>query len=113
MQVTRRMLSTALADADNQRFILLSDSCIPLYSPVVVYQQLMHEWRSRISACALPSWDRSIERCEPLPPPLRESAPPPICKPAEVDGSSTGAIKLCMDCAEKNVACLYGKSTQG
>ena len=56
------MLSAALKDGANQRFILLSESCIPLYSSLVVYQQLMHEKRSRISACAVPGWDRSPER---------------------------------------------------
>jgi hypothetical protein len=58
----RRMLKAALRDPGNQRFILLSESCIPLYSPLIVYQQLMHEKRSRISACAVPGWDRSQER---------------------------------------------------
>ena len=62
VQAMRRMVHAALKDKANQRFILLSESCIPLYSPLVVYQQLMHEKRSRISACAVPGWDRSMER---------------------------------------------------
>ena len=62
-QVTRRLLGAGLRDPDNQRFLLLSETCVPLYSALIVYQQLMHEWRSRISACAVPGWDRSIERC--------------------------------------------------
>ena len=62
LQAMRRMLSAALKDRANQRFILLSESCIPLYSPLIVYQQLMHEKRSRISACAVPGWERSLER---------------------------------------------------
>ena len=63
MQVTRRLIKAALQDPLNQRFILLSESCVPLYSPLVVYQQLMHELRSRISACAIPGIDLSSERC--------------------------------------------------
>ena len=41
----------ALKDKLNQRFIMLSESCAPLYPPAVVYQQLMYERKSRINAC--------------------------------------------------------------
>ena len=47
----RLLLQTALKDEENQRFVLLSESCIPLYSPQLIYQQLMGELRSRINAC--------------------------------------------------------------
>jgi len=30
---------------------MLSESCVPLYPPAVVYQQLMWEKKSRINAC--------------------------------------------------------------
>lgn len=46
--LTRR---EALKDKLNQRFIMLSESCAPLYPPAVVYQQLMYERKSRINAC--------------------------------------------------------------
>ena len=47
----RLLLQTALQDEENQRFVLLSESCIPLYSPQLIYQQLMGELRSRVNAC--------------------------------------------------------------
>ena len=47
----RLLLQRALQDRTNQRFVLLSESCIPLYSPQLIYQQLMGELRSRINAC--------------------------------------------------------------
>ena len=76
VQAMRRMVHAALKDRANQRFILLSESCIPLYSPLVIYQQLMHEKRSRISACASPGWERSLERSTNTPPP--HTPPPPL-----------------------------------
>lgn len=33
------MLAAALKEPRNQRFLLLSESCAPLYPPAVVYQQ--------------------------------------------------------------------------
>jgi len=33
------MMAAALAEPRNQRFLLLSESCAPLYPPAVVYQQ--------------------------------------------------------------------------
>lgn len=38
----RRLLANALKDRDNQHFILLSDSCIPLRNFSFVYNYLMH-----------------------------------------------------------------------
>lgn len=49
---TRALLRAALEDASNQRFALLSESCVPLYSPLVVYTQLVYSEKSRINACA-------------------------------------------------------------
>lgn len=51
MEAVRLMVRAALSDALNQRFVLLSETCLPLYPPTVIYQQLMHEHRSRIDAC--------------------------------------------------------------
>ncbi|TYI79165.1 hypothetical protein E1A91_D05G003200v1 [Gossypium mustelinum] len=38
----RRLLAHALKDPDNQQFVLLSESCIPLHSFDYVYDYLMH-----------------------------------------------------------------------
>lgn len=45
------LLAAALKDPLNQRFVLLSESCVPLYSPQVVYMQLLSEQGSRVDAC--------------------------------------------------------------
>ncbi|URD97855.1 Core-2/I-Branching enzyme [Musa troglodytarum] len=37
----RRLLANALQDPDNQHFVLLSDSCVPLHNFVYVYNYLM------------------------------------------------------------------------
>lgn len=46
-----KILQEALKDPRNQKFVLLSPSCIPVQPPEVVYAQLMHERKSRIDAC--------------------------------------------------------------
>jgi len=38
-QAVKNMMAAALAEPRNQRFLLLSESCAPLYPPAVVYQQ--------------------------------------------------------------------------
>ncbi|KAK4257723.1 hypothetical protein QN277_007278 [Acacia crassicarpa] len=38
----RRLLANALQDSDNQQFVLLSDSCVPLYSFDYIYDYLMY-----------------------------------------------------------------------
>ncbi|CAL5228702.1 g11882 [Coccomyxa viridis] len=48
---SRVLIREALKNPLNQRFIMLSESCVPLYPPAVVYQQLMWEKKSRINAC--------------------------------------------------------------
>lgn len=52
MEAERRLLLAALEDAANQRFVLLSETCVPLFPPAAVWLQLMHESRSRLNACA-------------------------------------------------------------
>ncbi|EPS69594.1 hypothetical protein M569_05174, partial [Genlisea aurea] len=37
----RRLLANALLDASNERFILLSESCIPLYNFTVIYDYVI------------------------------------------------------------------------
>ncbi|GAB4823196.1 hypothetical protein N2152v2_010242 [Parachlorella kessleri] len=45
------LVQAALGDPLNQRFVLLSESCIPLYPVATVYAQLMSEGRSRVNTC--------------------------------------------------------------
>lgn len=47
----RTLLEAAYADPLNQRFILLSESGIPLYPAAAVYTQLISEDKSRINSC--------------------------------------------------------------
>ncbi len=54
VDATRALLRAALADRANTRFVLLSESGIPLYPPAALHQQLTAERRSRINACAVP-----------------------------------------------------------
>ncbi|KAK9787631.1 hypothetical protein WJX73_008336 [Symbiochloris irregularis] len=61
-EVVRRMLRLALRDPLNQRFLLVSETCIPLYPPTVLYASLMADNVSRINACKLPGWHRQAER---------------------------------------------------
>ena len=41
-------LSLCLQTGLNQRFVHLSESCIPLYPPALLYMQLLHEQKSRV-----------------------------------------------------------------
>eukprot|EP00891_Asterochloris_glomerata_P002641 jgi/Astpho2/2641/fgenesh1_pg.00049_%23_18_t len=50
-EVSRRMIMAALQDPLNQFFIQLSESCVPIYPPAMVHQQLLQDTRSRINAC--------------------------------------------------------------
>jgi len=47
----RLLLAAALQDVNNLRFVLLSESALPLYAPAAVHQQLLAEERSRVNAC--------------------------------------------------------------
>lgn len=53
VEASRLLLQAALQEPLNQRFILVSESCIPLYPPTTVWQQLLSEDKSRIDACKL------------------------------------------------------------
>ena len=64
MQVSRRMLRLALEDPLNQRFLLVSEVCIPLYPPTVLYAQLMAEDKSRLNACAKEGWHTQSDRSD-------------------------------------------------
>eukprot|EP01025_Chloroclados_australasicus_P018726 TRINITY_DN1995_c0_g2_i3.p1 TRINITY_DN1995_c0_g2~~TRINITY_DN1995_c0_g2_i3.p1 ORF type:complete len:915 (-),score=66.80 TRINITY_DN1995_c0_g2_i3:1189-3741(-) len=45
------LLREALRDKYNQKFVLLSENCVPLRTPEVVWAQLMSESLSRVDAC--------------------------------------------------------------
>lgn len=51
IDATRAQLRHALTDPLNQRFLMLSDTDVPLYPARMVYLQLMSETKSRVSAC--------------------------------------------------------------
>jgi len=51
MEATRVLMSEAYRDPDNEWFVLLSESDVPLYDPFTFYRQLMSEPRSRVNAC--------------------------------------------------------------
>lgn len=44
VQAVKNMMAAALEEPRNQRFLLLSESCAPLYPPAVVYQQARPHW---------------------------------------------------------------------
>ncbi len=55
MEAELILLRTALVDPRNQRFVLLSETCVPLYPAAVVWAQLVGEPHSRLNACANPA----------------------------------------------------------
>ncbi|KAG5561326.1 hypothetical protein RHGRI_004375 [Rhododendron griersonianum] len=50
IQAERLLLGAALADPANQRFVLLSDSCVPLYNFSYIYSYLMASPRSFVDS---------------------------------------------------------------
>ena len=46
-----KLLEEALKDALNEKFVMLSETAIPIHRPEIVYLQLIHESKSRINAC--------------------------------------------------------------
>ncbi len=56
VEALRSLLRAALADPSNQRFQLLCEHTLPLQSPLLIYQQLMKEPRSRVNACVKEDW---------------------------------------------------------
>ncbi len=59
IEALRIMLRQALQDARNVRFVLLSDSSIPLYPATFTWLQLVTERKSRVDACNLPVGDEA------------------------------------------------------
>jgi len=48
----RLLLRAAISNPSNQRFVYACEKTLPLYPATLVYQQLMGENKSRISACS-------------------------------------------------------------
>ncbi|KAL5544821.1 hypothetical protein UlMin_008605 [Ulmus minor] len=55
VEAERRLLANALLDFSNQRFVLLSESCIPLYNFSTIYNYLMGTTKSFVEVYDLPS----------------------------------------------------------
>lgn len=51
VEAERRLLRAALKDPANQRFMLLSEACLPLYPPHVVWAEAFATRLSRVHAC--------------------------------------------------------------
>lgn len=68
-QALINLLAAGLQDPLNQQLLMLSEACVPLYPPAVVYNQIMHEEKSRINACANEGW------VSPLPQPAFKASP--------------------------------------
>ena len=60
VEALRALLRAALKNPLNQRFQLLCEHTLPLQSPLLVYQQLMGEPRSRVNACNTVEWQESV-----------------------------------------------------
>ncbi|KAI5353150.1 PREDICTED: Glycosyl transferase [Prunus dulcis] len=55
IEAERRLLANALLDISNQRFVLLSESCIPLHNFSTVYSYLVHSRESFVQVYDDPS----------------------------------------------------------
>ena len=53
VEVARNLMREALKDPLNRKFILLSESGLPLYPPTTTYLQLMQEDKSRLDSCGM------------------------------------------------------------
>ncbi|KAK9862414.1 hypothetical protein WJX84_009242 [Apatococcus fuscideae] len=60
--VVRSMIQEALINPLNEKFMLLSETCVPLYPPQVIHMQLIQEPKSRINACDKEGWQRNFGR---------------------------------------------------
>lgn len=54
IEAERRLLANALLDFTNQRFVLLSESCIPLFNFSTIYSYLMNSTKTYVEAYDLP-----------------------------------------------------------
>lgn len=56
IEAERRLLANALLDISNQRFVLLSESCIPLHNFRTVYSYLVNSNKTFVDLYDDPSW---------------------------------------------------------
>lgn len=54
VDAVRQLLKYSLREPANQRFVVVSESCVPLYPAWLLYAQLLTEKKSRINACTNP-----------------------------------------------------------
>ncbi len=54
VDIAKELFRAALTDTANQKMVLLSESCLPLYPATLTYAQLISEPKSRINACRDP-----------------------------------------------------------
>ncbi len=66
VEALRSLLRAALADPGNERFQLLCEHTLPLQSPLLIYQQLLKEPRSRVNACVKEDWQWQESVSSPL-----------------------------------------------
>jgi hypothetical protein len=66
MQAVRALTAAALANPLNQKFVLLSEACAPLYHPAAFHSILIREPLSRVDACGRKDlmWERWSWRLE-------------------------------------------------
>ncbi len=78
VEALRSLLRAALQDPANQRFQLLCEHTLPLQSPLLIYQQLLKEPRSRVNACVKEDWQwqESVSALPRLPPSIDWLAAP-------------------------------------
>ena len=63
IDATRVLFAASLANPLVSKMILVSDSDVPLYGPLMMYNQLMSEKKSRVNACnTTEGWDRNEYR---------------------------------------------------
>ncbi|XP_050203305.1 glycosyltransferase BC10-like [Mercurialis annua] len=55
VEAERRLLANALLDFSNQRFVLLSESCIPLFNFSTIYNYLINSTKSYVQVYDLPN----------------------------------------------------------
>ncbi|KAK7310070.1 hypothetical protein RJT34_07295 [Clitoria ternatea] len=55
IEAERRLLANALLDFSNQRFVLVSESCVPLFNFATIYSYLMNSTQSYVSLYDDPS----------------------------------------------------------
>ena len=70
IEAEKRLLANALLDFSNQRFVLLSETCIPLFNFSTIYAYLMNSTKNYVEALNLTGaeggWGRYSSKMKPL-----------------------------------------------